>query len=242
LDGEAHDAPHDPETEAAERQSYVTEELYIHTKVLIVDDRKVICGSANLNDRSQCGDHDSEIAMIVEDQDLIDSKMNGEPYKVSRFDASLRRQLFREHLGLIGHQDVAEVTQNMRGPPIPQEYDFGSAEDLLVEDPLTDEFYNSLWWETAETNTTTFRDLFHPVPDDNVTTWEEYKAFFKPEPNQDEVVVAGHIYSDTIPVTEIREKLSKIRGHLVHFPTRFLEKVDLLGESILNDLTMNLYT
>lgn len=34
-------------------------------------------GSANLNDRSQCGDRDSEIALIVEDQDMIPSQMNG---------------------------------------------------------------------------------------------------------------------------------------------------------------------
>jgi phospholipase D1/2 len=34
-------------------------------------------GSANLNDRSQCGDRDSEIALIVEDKDLIPSQMNG---------------------------------------------------------------------------------------------------------------------------------------------------------------------
>jgi phospholipase D1/2 len=130
----------------------------------------------------------------------------------------------------------------MRQPPVPQDYEFGTAEDRLVEDPLSDEFYNSLWLQTADTNTTIFRDLFHPVPDDEVTSWETYKEFFKAEPNADEVVAAGHIYSDTIPVKEIREKLSKIRGHLVHFPTRFLEEVDLLGESALNDLIMNLYT
>lgn len=34
-------------------------------------------GSANLNDRSQCGDRDSEIALIVEDQETIPSQMNG---------------------------------------------------------------------------------------------------------------------------------------------------------------------
>jgi phosphatidylserine/phosphatidylglycerophosphate/cardiolipin synthase-like enzyme len=32
---------------------------------MIVDDRRVICGSANLNDRSQNGDHDSEIAILM---------------------------------------------------------------------------------------------------------------------------------------------------------------------------------
>lgn len=34
-------------------------------------------GSSNLNDRSQCGDRDSEIALLVEDQETIPSQMNG---------------------------------------------------------------------------------------------------------------------------------------------------------------------
>ena len=31
----------------------VTELIYIHTKLMIVDDNVAICGSANINDRSQ---------------------------------------------------------------------------------------------------------------------------------------------------------------------------------------------
>jgi len=42
-----------------------TKLCYIHSKVMIVDDRRAICGSANLNDRSQKGDHDSEIAILI---------------------------------------------------------------------------------------------------------------------------------------------------------------------------------
>lgn len=38
----------DPETE---KENFVQEELYVHSKLLIADDRIVICGSANLNDR-----------------------------------------------------------------------------------------------------------------------------------------------------------------------------------------------
>lgn len=45
-------------------------------------DRLVIMGSANLNDRSQCGDRDSEIALLVEDQDFIPSQMNGHPVSI----------------------------------------------------------------------------------------------------------------------------------------------------------------
>ncbi|CAG8172914.1 unnamed protein product [Penicillium nalgiovense] len=38
----------DPE---AEKGNFVQEELYVHGKVCIVDDRTIICGSANINDR-----------------------------------------------------------------------------------------------------------------------------------------------------------------------------------------------
>ena len=58
---------------------YISELLYIHSKVMIVDDRRVVMGSANLNDRSQKGDGDSEIALVVEDMDLIPSQMDGRP-------------------------------------------------------------------------------------------------------------------------------------------------------------------
>jgi phosphatidylserine/phosphatidylglycerophosphate/cardiolipin synthase-like enzyme len=36
-------------------------------------------GSANFNDRSQRGDGDSEIALVVEDTDMIPSRMDGRP-------------------------------------------------------------------------------------------------------------------------------------------------------------------
>ena len=41
----------------------VTELIYIHSKLLIVDDKIVICGSANLNDRSLLGNRDSEVRL-----------------------------------------------------------------------------------------------------------------------------------------------------------------------------------
>jgi phospholipase D1/2 len=39
---------------------------------MVVDDRLVICGSANINERSQMGDRDSELAAVVRDTDMID--------------------------------------------------------------------------------------------------------------------------------------------------------------------------
>jgi phosphatidylserine/phosphatidylglycerophosphate/cardiolipin synthase-like enzyme len=37
------------------------EQIYVHGKLMIVDDRAIICGSANINDRSMLGNTDSEV-------------------------------------------------------------------------------------------------------------------------------------------------------------------------------------
>lgn len=68
---------------------------------MIVDDCKVIIGSANINERSQLGTRDSEIAACIEDDtDLIDSFFNGVPVKVGRYAHTLRMRLMCEHIGL----------------------------------------------------------------------------------------------------------------------------------------------
>lgn len=164
--------------EEAEMDAYVSEELYIHSKVLIADDRLVICGSANLNDRSQLGTHDSEIAVVIEDPTPVRSSMGGEAWTASKFAASLRRQLFRKHLGLLPDQRWDQPDDNFA--PVsraPNAYDWGSAADELVADPMSEEF-DGLWRGTARTNTEVFTKAFHNVPNDRVRTWEDYDEFF----------------------------------------------------------------
>lgn len=78
----------------------VTEQLYIHAKVMIVDDRVAIIGSANINERSMLGSRDSEVAAIIRDTEVLDSYMGGQPYKVGKFPHTLRMRLMREHLGI----------------------------------------------------------------------------------------------------------------------------------------------
>ncbi|KAL8927054.1 MAG: hypothetical protein Q9208_002600 [Pyrenodesmia sp. 3 TL-2023] len=78
----------------------VTEQLYIHAKCMIVDDRIAIIGSANINERSMLGSRDSECAAVVRDTDMLWSKMNEQPYLVGRFPHTLRMRLMREHLGI----------------------------------------------------------------------------------------------------------------------------------------------
>ncbi|CCG23217.1 Pld1 phospholipase D1 [Candida orthopsilosis Co 90-125] len=82
------------------QRTLVTEQLYIHAKCMIVDDRSVIIGSANINERSMRGVRDSEVAAVVRDTEMISTRMNGVPYKAARFAHTLRMRLMREHLGV----------------------------------------------------------------------------------------------------------------------------------------------
>lgn len=99
------------------QKQLVTEQLYIHAKCIVVDDRIAIIGSANINERSMLGSRDSEVAAVVRDADLIWSTMNGKPYLVGRFPHTLRMRLMREHLGI----DVDEL----------MEHDIATEEELL---------------------------------------------------------------------------------------------------------------
>ena len=82
------------------RNVLTTEQLYIHAKCMIVDDRSAIIGSANINERSMLGSRDSEVAAIVMDLKMIPSFMGGEPFEVGEFPHTLRKRLMREHLGI----------------------------------------------------------------------------------------------------------------------------------------------
>lgn len=277
-----------------ELENYVSELLYIHTKLMIVDDIYVICGSANLNDRSQCGDHDSEVAICIQDHDTIESVMDGQPFQAAVYATTLRRQLQREHLGLLPDEPPDQYTRASLPPPESHIHyrDLGKSDhDKAVEDPMSDEFWN-LWLGTAKTNTEKFRELFHVVPDDTVETWDEYKKFY-PAPGK---IQTGHLYQSDLSsasagqgdkpeakeegsttaglhpdheaiggprvegqmlesrehakagsaryenVDDVRKELAQIKGHLVEFPLKFLNKEKLMDDSYITELTIELYT
>ncbi|OAT06582.1 phospholipase D [Blastomyces gilchristii SLH14081] len=245
--------------DVSEIDAFVSEELYVHSKVLIADDRTVICGSANLNDRSQLGDHDSEIAVIIQDPTPVESSMDGKPYLVSKFATTLRRQLCRKHLGLIPVQDYQRPTANSEPVGVPNVYDMNSAENQIVTDPLSDTF-QSFWNSRAKQNTEVYRKVFHAVPDDTVRNWNDYKEFFeyyfrspvaeekkKKEGEIREVkpYLMGHVIRENFPggVQEVKEELSKVKGTLVEMPLMFLIEEDIAKEGIaFNSLTATLYT
>ncbi|KAI9695732.1 MAG: hypothetical protein M1836_006098 [Candelina mexicana] len=252
----------------AEIDAFVSEELYIHSKILIADDRIVLCGSANLNDRSQLGYHDSEICILISDPTPLPSLMNGRPYQASRFAATLRRQLFRKHLGLLKAQDMERPDANSEPIGVPNDYDHGSREDEAVTDPLSDNFLN-LWNVTARRNTDIFGQIFHPVPHDSVRNWKDYDAFYahffnspdskagtkdgeesgdKKMPKAPSKYKWGHVVAENFSpgeqgVREVKEMLAGVRGTLVEMPLLFLIEEDIAKEGLeFNAFTEEVYT
>ncbi|KAG2414648.1 hypothetical protein HFD88_003839 [Aspergillus terreus] len=235
--GKMSDEPWEGDPEA-EKDNFVQEELYVHGKVCIVDDRIAICGSANINDRSQLGYHDSELAIVVEDQDLIDSTMDGKPFKAARLAATLRRQLWREHLGLLPAQDYdASQHPNAQPPNVCMNQILEGPENDFVTDPLNDALWDT-WTGQATVNTEMYRVLFRADPDDNIKNFEEYDHF-RPAKGRK----MGHLFDPYQPAKDVREKLDQIKGHLVWMPLDFLKDAEMAEPGLqVNQITESIYT
>lgn len=255
--GDVSEEPWDGDAKS-EVENWIQEELYIHAKLLIVDDRIVVCGSSNLNDRSQMGSHDSELSIVMEDTDLIQSSMDGQPFEAGRHAATLRRYLWREHLGLLPSQDLDAKNDINAQPPgdnSPNDPADNDESYKFVEDPLSEDLWK-MWTENATTNTEVFRHLFHADPDDNgwwllvaiamtaVLTWEIVKSFedydvFLPPKG----IKAGHIFDRFLPPEDIRKKLDQIKGHLVWMPLDFLKDANMAETGLqVNQFTESVYT
>jgi len=83
---------------------------------------------------------------------------------------------------------------------------------VALQDPVSDHCYVKVWRRFAERNTRIYRDVFHCVPDDSIGNWEEYREFKR---------------AATMPTDAALSHLSKLQGHVVCFPRRFLHKVSL---------------
>src|SRR5271170_7405981 len=205
----------DPE---AEKENFVQEELYIHAKLLIVDDKVVICGSSNINDRSQMGSHDSELSIVMQDTKILESTMDGKPYQAGYHAATLRRHLWREHLGLIEAQELdASNDPNAQPVTVCGNDEYHGEEWEFVADPLGDKVWE-MWTSQATTNTEIYLRVFRADPDDHIKTWKDYDAF---APRK--IVKHGHLDDPFLPVEDAKMTLDKIRGHLVWMPLDFLK-------------------
>ncbi|XP_074563727.1 phospholipase D alpha 1-like [Curcuma longa] len=101
-----------PDTDYSRAQEARRFMIYVHTKMMIVDDEYIIIGSANINQRSMDGSRDSEIAMgayqphYLSTRELAKGQIHG-----------FRMALWYEHLGMLDevfqHPETLECVQKV---------------------------------------------------------------------------------------------------------------------------------
>lgn len=193
------------------------EQIYVHAKIMIVDDRYVICGSANINDRSTTGVRDSEMAFLFSpcEDGMIDSTMNGTPCKVTKYAHDLRMHLWAEHLGMEGH-----------GLHI-------SAEDKArIKDPVLPEVFMGIWQFLAKSNAKVYKEAFPYMSNNDIKTPEEFLSLREKDEGRWR---AGRSTRSLEAFTQM------IKGHLCQFPTEFLSEQTLpLTAQVLSNSTVPL--
>ncbi len=180
-----------------------TEVLYIHSKLMIVDDKSVIIGSANINDRSMLGSRDSEIGVIIngEEDDKIQSMMDGKIYEASKFALTLRVRLMKEHLGMLNHENENN-NQNIN-----ENKETLISEDILV-DPVSDKLFTTMKRISMD-NTEYYRKIFNCYPDNKFNDFESIDEFERVKEMED-LEYHGHSHSENKVEEEIiTEKINE---------------------------------
>ena len=122
----------------------VTELIYIHSKLIIVDDHYALLGSANINDRSMLGNRDSELAMFFDDSEKVEGKIAGKKFEKSPNIRDFRINVMKSLVQL----------------------------DIDYEDPLNPKMWKSIDVQST-INTDFYKKVFHVYPCDSLTTLAE---------------------------------------------------------------------
>ena len=75
---------------------------------MIVDDKTVILGSANINDRSMLGERNAEFAFMINEAPKLNTIMDGKNYVSANFAYTLKGNLLAEYLGVDPKNKILE--------------------------------------------------------------------------------------------------------------------------------------
>jgi phospholipase D1/2 len=126
----------------------VTEQIYVHSKLLIADDRVAVLGSANINDRSQMGNRDSELAVVITDDAPVTAKLDGQhDHPVAGKVQDLRIKLWRKLFGLTSGNRQANAL----------------SADVLLKSPASPATWRCIQ-KVAQQNASMYEEAFWYVP------------------------------------------------------------------------------
>lgn len=141
----------------------LTEMIYVHSKLLIVDDAVAIIGSANINDRSLNGDGDTELAAVVVDNAEAQMTDVGQGMKITtrKFARDLRMNQWKKHLGMLIEQPTTGVQAEKVQP-----------NGINIAQPLTATTIKAIQ-QLAKQNRDAYSEVFLHTPRDSFKTLTE---------------------------------------------------------------------
>lgn len=122
----------------------VTEQIYVHSKLLIADDQVAVLGSANINDRSMLGDRDSELATVITSRNAVQVPLAGCTQSVAKEVHELRVGLWKKHFGdgAPGRKASALLTDTiLKSPGVPATW-----EAIQKRSSENARIYNDAFW------------------------------------------------------------------------------------------------
>ncbi|MBS1140765.1 MAG: Phospholipase D/Transphosphatidylase [Proteobacteria bacterium] len=198
-------------------QNVVTERIYIHSKLMVVDDRFALLGSANVNDRSLLGERDSEIAVLVIDTDTSQCDVGTGSHKpVRTFARDLRMGVWKKIFGITGNVRAAShLKQAIEQPASP-----ASWQAIQKQAKANAEAYERAF-PFVPRNWSGIKDKKdNPIPCSVLPTWIGGKLS-APMPSQPEFWQKPQFKPDGVP------GLNGIKGFITALPIHWAEKENL---------------
>jgi phosphatidylserine/phosphatidylglycerophosphate/cardiolipin synthase-like enzyme len=181
----------------------VHDQIYVHSKLLIADDRVLVVGSANINDRSMLGARDTEVAVRIEDSQCLEvplSDLPGQAFLVGGAVHRLRRRLMNAHLAS-SSQEVANGC--------------GGGE---LADASGRACWRHLWQAQASINSLAYDWLDGATSPYRTTTLAGAQQALR---------AAATLSPKRADHPDVRRNLDTIRGHVVNFPLNLLSSDDI---------------
>lgn len=202
-------------------KSYVTEQIYVHSKLMIVDDRFVLLGSANINDRSLLGERDTEIALLVMDEETQRADINGPGSQQSArvFAHALRSRIWEKLFGIRGNvRPAVHLVEAIAQPGNPMSW-------IAIR-------------KQADSNTKRYDDAFSFIPRNSRYGDDGQPASILPTwQNPDQATQHKGRLTSAMPFQEIfwasprrhanLDELSNVRGFITNFPTTWTQSENL---------------
>lgn len=199
------------------KEFVLTEMVYIHSKLMIVDDAVAIIGSANINDRSLNGNGDTELAAVVVDDSGAAMTDVGQGISIvtRKFARDLRIKVWKKHFGM----SVDQTTTGVKKQGLPAGID--------LERPLEKASIKALR-DLAIANRKIYNQVFLHTPRDSFGTLAEGRKHYERKgeldltwtPPLDPDYMSGGKHN----IAKASADLANIKGFFVEMPLQWGSK------------------